>query len=188
MSRIGDQPVELPDDVEASLEGSMLTISGPVGELTREIPDEIELTFEGNTIIVERPDDSRQARSQQGLTRSLISNMVDGCADGFTKALEINGVGYRAEQHGEYLRFDLGFSHPILFELPDQIEATLESQTEIELESPDKELLGQVAAKIRNLRPPEPYKGKGIKYSDETIRRKVGKAGVATGGGGGAGG
>lgn len=185
MSRIGDQPVELPDDVDASVDGSTLTVSGPVGELGREIPEETELTFEDGTIIVERPDDSRDARSKQGLTRSLISNMVDGVANGFTKELEINGVGYRAEQHGEYLRFDLGFSHPILFELPEKIEATLESQTEIELESPDKELLGQVAAKIRNLRPPEPYKGKGIKYKDEQVRRKVGKAGVATGSGAG---
>ncbi|MFB6351108.1 MAG: 50S ribosomal protein L6, partial [Bradymonadaceae bacterium] len=159
MSRIGDQPVELPDGVDASVEGSALTISGPVGELQRQIPKEIGLTIDDGVITVERPDNTRDARSKQGLTRSLISNMVDGCADGFTKELEINGVGYRAEKHGEYLRFDLGFSHPILFELPEQIEVTLESQTEVELTSPDKELLGQVAAKIRNLRPPEPYKG-----------------------------
>ena len=179
MSRIGKQPVEIPDDVDVSLEGQTLTISGSVGELTREIPEEVTLDVDGDEINVVRPDDSREARSQQGLTRSLIANMVDGCSNGFTRELEINGVGYRAEKHGEYIRFDLGYSHPILFELPEQVEATLESQTEIELKSPDKELLGQIAAKIRNLRPPEPYKGKGVKYKDEQIRRKVGKAGVA---------
>jgi large subunit ribosomal protein L6 len=179
MSRIGKQPVELPDDVDASVAGATLSVSGPVGDLEREIPEDIEVEVNEEEINVERPDDSREARSSQGLTRSLISNMVEGVSDGFTRELEINGVGYRAEEHGDYVRFDLGFSHPILFELPEQVEVELESQTELELTSPDKELLGQVAAKIRNLRPPEPYKGKGIKYKDEQIRRKVGKAGVA---------
>lgn len=180
MSRIGKQPVELPDDVEASVSGSELTVKGPVGELVEEFPETVTVEIGDEEINVERPDDSREARSHQGLTRSLIANMVEGVAEGFTRELEINGVGYRAEKHGDFIRFDLGFSHPVLFELPEQIDVTLESQTEIELESPDKELLGQIAAKIRNLRPPEPYKGKGIKYADETIRRKVGKAGVAT--------
>lgn len=179
MSRIGKQPVELPDEVDASFDGSTLTVSGPVGDLERQVPEEIDVSVDGDEINVHRPDDSRESRSNQGLTRSLISNMVEGVSDGFSRELEINGVGYRAEQHGEYIRFDLGFSHPILFELPEQVEVELESQTELELTSPNKELLGQVAAKIRNLRPPEPYKGKGIKYKDEQIRRKVGKAGVA---------
>mgnify|MGYP006286137169 CR=1 FL=1 len=180
MSRIGKQPIELPDDVEATIDGQTITIEGPEGELTREIPEEIGLTIDDDGILhVERPDDSRESRSQQGLARSLISNMVEGVAEGFTKELEINGVGYRAEKYGDYIRFDLGFSHPILFELPEQVDAELETQTEIKLISPDKEMLGQIAAKIRDLRPPEPYKGKGIKYKDERIRRKVGKAGVA---------
>lgn len=179
MSRIGKQPVELPDDVEASVDASTLSVSGPVGDLEREVPEDIEVSVDDEEINVERPDDTREARSNQGLTRSLVSNMVEGVAEGFSRELEINGVGYRAEEHGEYVRFDLGFSHPILFELPEKVEVELESQTELELSSPDKELLGQVAAKIRNLRPPEPYKGKGIKYKDEQIRRKVGKAGVA---------
>ena len=179
MSRIGKQPVELPDNVEASLEGQTVTISGPKGKLSRQIPDVIGLAIDDSVINVERPDDSRDVRSQQGMVRSLVANMVEGVAEGFSKELEINGVGYRAEKHGDYIRFDLGFSHPILFELPEQVEATLESQTEIKLDSPDKELLGQIAAKIRDLRPPEPYKGKGIKYKDERVRRKVGKAGVA---------
>jgi len=179
MSRIGKQPVELPDEVEATVSGTRLEVEGPAGELVEEFPETVTVSVGEEAIEVERPDDSREARSHQGLTRSLISNMVEGVAEGFSVVLEINGVGYRAEKHGEFIRFDLGFSHPVLFELPEQVEATLESQTELELESPDKELLGQVAAKIRNLRPPEPYKGKGIKYRDETIRRKVGKAGVA---------
>lgn len=179
MSRIGKQPVELPDDVEAKVDGSSLRVEGSVGELEKDLPDLVTVTVDGEVIDVERPDDSRKARSHQGLARSLISNMVEGVSEGFTRELEINGVGYRAEEHGDYIRFDIGFSHPVLFELPEKVEATLESQTEIELTSPDKELLGQIAAKIRNLRPPEPYKGKGIKYKDESIRRKVGKAGVA---------
>ncbi len=179
MSRIGKQPVEIPDEVDASVDGKTLTVEGPIGELVRTVPEEIGLSIDDGEIHVDRPDDTRDARSKQGLTRSLISNMVEGVAEGFSRQLEINGVGYRAEKHGDYVRFDLGFSHPILFELPAQVEIELESQTELELTSPDKELLGQVAAKIRNLRPPEPYKGKGIKYKDEQIRRKVGKAGVA---------
>jgi len=179
MSRIGKQPVELPEDVEAEVSGESLRVEGPVGELDKELPETVTVSVDGDVVNVERPDDSREARSHQGLARSLISNMVEGVSDGFTRELEINGVGYRAEEHGEYIRFDIGFSHPVLFELPEKVEATLESQTEVELESPDKELLGQVAAKIRGLRPPEPYKGKGIRYADERIRRKVGKAGVA---------
>jgi len=179
MSRIGKQPVELPEEVEAEVSGSELRVEGPVGELVEAVPEKVSIAVDSDEINIERPDDSREARSQQGLARSLVANMVEGVAEGFTRGLEISGVGYRAEMHGDYIRFDLGFSHPILFELPEKVEATLESQTEVELESPDKELLGQVAAKIRNLRPPEPYKGKGIQYEDETIRRKVGKAGVA---------
>ena len=179
MSRIGKQPVEIPDDVDVSVDETTVTVEGSEGELTKQLPDTISVDVVDGEIQVERPDDTRESRSQQGLARSLISNMVEGVDEGFSKELEINGVGYRAEQHGRYIRFDLGFSHPVLFELPEKVDVTLESQTELELTSPDKDLLGQIAAKIRNLRPPEPYKGKGIKYKDENIRRKVGKAGVA---------
>jgi large subunit ribosomal protein L6 len=179
MSRIGKQPVEIPDGVEVDIGDGELTVSGPQGELTREIDDALELSLSDDELVIDRPDDTREARSIQGLTRSLIDSMVRGVHEGFSKKLEINGVGYRAEQAGDFLRFDLGFSHPVLFEIPEKVSVELPSQTDITLSSPDKELLGQVAAKMRDLRPPEPYKGKGIKYADERIRRKVGKAGVA---------
>lgn len=179
MSRIGDQSIEIPDDVEVDVDDTTVTVEGPVGELTKALPESVEIEIVEGELQVERPNDTREARSKQGLARSLLYNMVQGVAEGFKRELEINGVGYRAEKHGDYLRFDLGFSHPILFELPEQVEVELESQTEIELTCADKDLLGQIAAKIRNLRPPEPYKGKGIRYKDEQIRRKVGKAGVA---------
>ncbi|MFB6265144.1 MAG: 50S ribosomal protein L6, partial [Bradymonadaceae bacterium] len=143
------------------------------------LPAGVDVEVDDGEIVVTRSDDSRQSKSHHGLVRSLIANMVEGVGEGFSRELEINGVGYRAEQYGDYIRFDLGLSHPILFELPDQVTVEIEDQTELKLTSPDKELLGQISAKIRNLRPPEPYKGKGIKYKDETIRRKVGKAGVS---------
>lgn len=179
MSRIGKQPIEIPDTVEVSLEGQTVEVSGPEGTLTRELEEEVDVEYDGDILKVNREDDSRDARSQQGLNRSLLSNMVEGVEKGYEKVLEINGVGYRAEEHGDFIRFDLGFSHPILFELPEIVDVEIEKQTRLTLKSPDNELLGQVAAKIRGLRPPEPYNGKGIKYEDERIRRKVGKAGVA---------
>jgi large subunit ribosomal protein L6 len=174
MSRVGKQPIEIPDGVSVSLDGQSASVKGPKGELERTW-SVVSVTIKDNEIIVERPDDSREARSHQGLVRSLLSNMVEGCATGFTRELEINGVGYRAERAGPFIRFDLGYSHPIFFELPDQVEADVE-QTAIKLISPDKELVGQVAAKIRSLRKPEPYKGKGIKYKEERIIRKEGKS------------
>lgn len=177
MSRIGKQPIPVPSGVEVKLEGRDVHVKGPVGELRRTISDVVTIKEEGDELHIVRPDDSRQARSIQGLTRSLVANMVAGCHEGFTRDLEINGVGYRAEQLGDFIRFDLGYSHPIFLELPEQIEAKVE-QTAISLKSPDKELVGQFAAKIRSLRPPEPYKGKGVKYKEERILRKVGKAGA----------
>jgi large subunit ribosomal protein L6 len=179
MSRIGKQPIEVPEDVDVSLDGQTIEVSGPEGTLTRELEEFVDVEISDDVVKVHREDDSRDARSQQGLNRSLLSNMVEGVENGYEKVLEINGVGYRAEQHGDYVRFDLGFSHPILFELPEIVDVEIEKQTRVTLKSPDNELLGQVAAKIRALRPPEPYNGKGIKYADERIRRKVGKAGVA---------
>jgi len=176
MSRIGKQPIAIPEKVNVSIDGQTITVKGPEGELTREVSDVVAIGIEGNEIIVKRPDDSRNARSHQGLVRSLVSNMVEGCDKGYTRILEINGVGYRAELKGSFIRFDLGYSHPIMFELPYLVSADVK-QTEVSLKSPSKELVGQVAAKIRSLRKPEPYKGKGIKYKEEHIRRKVGKAG-----------
>lgn len=177
MSRIGKLPIAIPDKVEISLTGNHIKVKGPKGELARELSDVVAVAIEDKQIIVSRPDESRQARSHQGLTRSLVANMVTGVTAGFTRTLEINGVGYRAEQRGNFIRFDLGYSHPILFELPKGVTAAVIKQTVVTLTCADKELVGQVAAAIRNLRKPEPYKGKGVKYQEEVIRRKAGKAG-----------
>lgn len=177
MSRIGKQPIAVPDKVEVQLNGNQISVKGPQGALSRELSGVVDVTLEGGQIIVSRRDESRESRAHQGLVRSLIANMVEGVANGFKRNLEINGVGFRAEQRGSFIRFDLGYSHPILFELPEGVKATIERQTQLSLESADREVLGQVAAKIRSLRKPEPYKGKGVKYSDEVIRRKAGKSG-----------
>ena len=176
MSRIGKQPIEIPASVEVKLDGLHLHVKGPKGTLERTLSSEVKVVREGDTLLVQRPDESRTARSHQGLTRSLVANMVQGVAEGYTRELEINGVGYRAEQRKRFIRFDLGYSHPIFLELPDAVEAKV-ANTAVTLTSPDKELVGQVAAKIRSLRKPEPYKGKGVKYKEEHIVRKVGKAG-----------
>ena len=177
MSRIGKQPIDLPKGVDVKIDGQDLVVKGPKGELSRTVSDVITIRLEDEILYVDRPDDSREARSHQGLVRSLLSNMVEGVAEGFVRELEINGVGYRAEQLGRFIRFDLGYSHPIFLELPDGVDAEVQ-QTNVKLHSADKELVGQVAAKIRSLRKPEPYKGKGIKYKEERIIRKVGKAGA----------
>jgi large subunit ribosomal protein L6 len=175
MSRVGKQPITIPAGVEVKVSGSTVSAKGPKGELTRTLSDVVAIAMEGNQINVSRHDDSRQSRSHQGLVRSLVANMVDGVATGFTRELEINGVGYRAEKKGNFIRFDLGYSHAIFFELPAVVEANVQ-QTAIQLMSADKEIVGQVAAKIRSLRKPEPYKGKGIKYKEERIIRKEGKS------------
>ena len=178
MSRIGKVPIEVPDSVEINLQGQTLEVKGPKGELTREFGDYVDIKVEEGNLVVHRRDDSRESRGQHGLVRSLVSNMVQGADKGYKRTLEINGVGYRAEMHGNFIRFDLGYSHPIMFEVPEAVSVEIDRQTKVTLESADNELLGQVAAKIRALRKPEPYKGKGIRYSDEVIRRKAGKAGA----------
>lgn len=178
MSRIGKRPIDIPEKVEVKVDGQNIIVKGPKGELQREFADVVDLQIDGQQLLVQRRDDSRTARSHQGLVRSLVANMVQGVSEGFQRTLEINGVGYRAEQRGTFIRFDLGYSHPIYFELPESVTAQIEKQTQLTLASVDKELLGQVASKIRSLRKPEPYKGKGIKYSDEVIRRKAGKSGA----------
>lgn len=177
MSRIGKKPIEIPQPVQIELGEQHITVTGPKGTLTRALGGVVDVRIEDDQILVERRDDSREARSHQGLVRSLLANMVQGVSTGYTRTLDINGVGYRAELLGSFLRFDLGYSHPILFELPTGVSAVVERQTVLTLSGSDKEVVGQAAAKIRSLRPPEPYKGKGIKYREEVIRRKQGKAG-----------
>ncbi|HDZ90826.1 MAG: 50S ribosomal protein L6 [Deltaproteobacteria bacterium] len=178
MSRIGKRPIPVPDNVEVKIEGDLLSVKGPKGELKRRIHPKISVSREENSILLHAADESRDARSLHGLFGALVYNMVTGVTRGFEKALEIVGVGYRAELKGRTAVFNLGYSHPIDFQLPDGIDARIE-KSKVVLSGIDKELVGLTAARIRGLRPPEPYKGKGIKYSDETIRKKAGKAGAA---------
>ena len=177
MSRIGKKPVEIPSGVEVKLSGNTLAVKGPKGELKRDLHPKMLIAHEGNLITVQRPTDHRFYRSLHGLTRTLISNMVTGVTKGFERVLEINGVGYKAEVKGSVLVLNMGYSHPVNFELPKGVSATVEKLTTIKLSSIDKELVGQVAANVRSVRKPEPYKGKGIKYAEETILRKEGKKG-----------
>ena len=176
MSRIGKAPVAIPQGTKVHVAEGRVRVEGPKGKLERALPPDVTLKIDGSTLKVERNDDGRRARGMHGLTRQLVANMVDGVAKGFTRVLEINGVGYRAEARGTVLHLTLGYSHPIAYQLPAGISAKVEKQVVITLEGADRELLGQVAAAVRELRPPEPYKGKGVKYAEETIRRKAGKA------------
>lgn len=176
MSRIGKMPVTVPAGVEVTIDGTTVTAKGPKGELTRSFPEIMTIKQEGDTIIVERPDDTRAAKSFHGLTRTLISNMVEGVSKGFSKKLELVGVGYRAALKGTDLELQLGFSHPVVIAAPENIKFEVPSQTEIIVSGPSKEEVGQVAANIRKWRKPEPYKGKGIRYEGEKVRRKLGKA------------
>ena len=181
MSRIGKTPVDIPDKVEVTItdspQGQAIKVKGPLGELERTFRPEVTITREENTLIVARKDDSRQARSFHGLSRSLLNNMVVGVSTGFVKNLEIIGVGYRAQAQGSKLNLQLGFSHPLEIEAPKGVSFAVENNTKVEIKGPDKQVVGQVAALIRSKRPPEPYKGKGVKYAGEHIRRKAGKAG-----------
>ncbi len=176
MSRIGKQPISVPAGVEVTIDGSTVTVKGSKGTLTRTFPAMMSIKQEGAEIIVERPDDSREAKSYHGLTRTLIHNMVDGCANGFSKKLQLVGVGYRAALKGKDLELQLGYSHPVVVKAPENITFEVPSQTEIVVSGPSKEQVGQVAADIRKWRKPEPYKGKGIRYEGEHVRRKLGKA------------
>jgi large subunit ribosomal protein L6 len=178
MSRIGKSPVALPSGVEVSVSDRTITVKGPKGTLSREIPGEIEVSIDGAVLTCTRPNDERHNRAQHGLTRSLVNNMVVGVTEGFKKNLEIVGVGYRAEAQGpDALRLNLGFSHPVNVKAPDGITFEVPVPTQIVVSGIDKEVVGQVAADIRSLRKPEPYKGKGVKYAGERILRKAGKAG-----------
>jgi len=179
MSRIGKQPIPFTKDVEVKINGDMVTVKGPKGVLERRIHKKIGVEINGENLLITASDNLRETRALHGLFGALLSNMVTGVTKGFEKALEIVGVGYRAELKGRTAIFNLGYSNPVNFELPDGIDANV-AKNKIVLTGIDKELLGRTAAKIRSLRPPEPYKGKGVKYVDENIRRKAGKAGAAT--------
>ena len=176
MSRIGRLPVVLEKGVKATLADGTLKVEGPKGKLETTIMPGFTLEISDGRIVVKRPGDSQEERSAHGLTRKLVANMAEGVSKGFTRVLEINGVGYRAEAKGNLVNLTLGYSHPIVYQLPPGVTARVDRQVLITLESADRQLLGTVAAQIRELRPPEPYKGKGIKYANETIRRKAGKA------------
>ncbi|RJP60347.1 MAG: 50S ribosomal protein L6 [Deltaproteobacteria bacterium] len=178
MSRIGKLPIPVPKGVEIVFEDATLKVKGTKGELTQGIDMRIGLTFDSERIVVNRKDDDKKTRALQGLTRSLVANMVEGVTNGFTKTLNIVGVGYRAELKEDILGLNLGYSHPIEFVLPKGISAKVDKQVKVTIEGIDKQLVGEVAAKIRSFRRPEPYKGKGILCSDERIRRKIGKSGI----------
>ena len=177
MSRIGKLHVAIPKGVTVTCEGSTVTVKGPKGELKKSFHPDLGIKTENGNVIVSRPSDEKHHKSLHGLTRTLIYNMVEGVTKGYSKTLEIAGVGYKAEPKPYGLMFALGFSHPIEYRAPAGIKLTAPNPTTVQVEGADKEIVGQVAAEIRGLRPPEPYKGKGIKYAGETIRRKAGKAG-----------
>jgi large subunit ribosomal protein L6 len=175
MSRIGRQPIEIPDGVDVALEGSSVKVKGPKGELSLDVPRDMKVSEDGGTLTVERPTDRGEHRALHGLTRSLIANMVGGVTEGYERRLEIQGVGYRAQLKGKALELALGYSHSITVEAPDGIEFEVPQPTEVVVRGIDKQLVGETAARIRRHRPPEPYKGKGVRYSDEHVTRKVGK-------------
>lgn len=182
MSRIGKLPVAIPNGVKVAMDAGAIRIEGPKGKLQAAIPDGVTIKTEGNLLRIERNGEHRKIKALHGLARKLIANMAQGVSQGFTRVLEINGVGYRAEVKGQEINFSLGYSHPIVFKLPQGVSAAVERQVIITLSGADRQVLGETAANIRSLRPPEPYKGKGIKYREEVIRRKAGKAVGSAGG------
>ena len=178
MSRIGRLPIAVPSGVEVSIDGSQVTVKGPKGTLTHTVVEPISVVREDDgTLLVTRPNDERDARSRHGLTRTLIANMVTGVTQGYEKGLEIVGTGYRVQAKGNALEFALGYSHPVVFEAPEGITFMVESPTKFKVAGIDKQQVGEVAANIRKLRKPEPFKGKGVRYEGEVVRRKAGKAG-----------
>ena len=177
MSRIGRKPINIPAGVEVTINGTVVTVKGPKGTLTQKFHPNMNIAMEGTEIIVTRPNDAKENRSLHGLTRTLIANMVTGVTEEFKKELEVNGVGYRVQKQGKDLVMNLGFSHNVVMSETDDIKIDVPAANKIIIHGPDKQKVGQFAAKVREHRPPEPYKGKGIKYIDEVIRRKEGKAG-----------
>ena len=178
MSRIGRRPVVVPKGITVTQNGQTLTVKGPKGELVRTFHAEMKIAIQGDQVLVTRPSEEPKHKALHGLTRSLLQNMVDGVAKGFLKVLEIQGVGYKAEAKPTGLQLALGFSHPVHYKAPAGIKFTVDNNTIVKIEGPDKEMVGQVAAEIRNLRKPEPYKGKGVRYQGEVVRRKAGKTGA----------
>ena len=178
MSRVGMTPITVPQGVKITLGERRVQVQGPKGDLAQNLPAGISCQIEGDRLMVRRRDDSKNQRALHGLMRSLLANAVHGTVVGFTKELEINGIGFRAELKGSDLTLSLGYSHPVVYAVPKQITIKVEKQTRIAVSGSDKQQVGQVAAEIRSLRPPEPYKGKGIRYVGEYVRRKVGKAGA----------
>ncbi|MBW4692896.1 MAG: 50S ribosomal protein L6 [Lyngbya sp. HA4199-MV5] len=177
MSRIGKRPIDIPGKVTIAIDGQSVTVKGPKGELSRVLPGEVAIAQEGETLVVTRQDESRAARQRHGLCRTLVANMVEGVSQGFQRRLEIQGVGYRAQVQGRNLVLNVGYSKPVELEPPTGIQVAVENNTNVVVSGIDKEIVGNTAARIRAVRPPEPYKGKGIRYAGEAVRRKVGKAG-----------
>ena len=177
MSRIGRKPINIPAGVDVKIDGNVITVKGPKGTLTQKFHPNMTVAMEGNVINVSRPDDDKMNRSLHGLTRTNISNMIEGVVNGFSKTLEVNGVGYRVQKQGKALVMNLGFSHQVTVKETDTIKLECPNPNTIIVSGPDKQMVGQFAAEIREKRPPEPYKGKGIKYNYEVIRRKEGKTG-----------
>ena len=175
MSRIGRKPIVIPQGVKVQVDGSTVRAEGPKGKLAQSVPSGLAARVEGNQLLITRSGDDRRSRSLHGLARALVANMVTGVKDGFERRLDIVGIGYRAQLQGRAIQLALGYSHPVVFPLPDGVTAEIDRQTAITLRSADKAVLGETAARLRMLRKPDPYKGKGIKYTDEVIRRKVGK-------------
>lgn len=175
MSRIGKQPITIPATVKVDVKGLKVFVEGPKGKLDMQIPRRTTLKVEGNQVLVTRDGDDAEARAMHGLSRALLNNLVKGVSEGYVKKLEINGVGFKAAVQGKVVNLSLGYSHPINYDIPDQIKVTVEENTKVTIEGPSKQVVGQVAAELRSFYPPEPYKGKGVKYSDERIERKEGK-------------
>ncbi len=177
MSRIGKRPITVPAKVTVTIDGTNVAVKGPKGELSRQLPGNVTVSQEGETIVVNRRDDSRQSRQMHGLCRTLVANMVEGVSQGFQRRLEIQGVGYRAQVQGKNLILNIGYSHQVQIAPPDGIQFAVENNTNVIVSGYDKEIVGNTAARIRDVRPPEPYKGKGIRYANEVVRRKAGKTG-----------
>ena len=178
MSRIGKRPLPVPQGVTIKLDGNSVTVKGPKGELHRQVHEELKVRMDNNQLLVERPSDEARHKALHGLTRALLKNMVEGVTQGYLRTLEIQGVGYKAEVRPPGIRLTVGFSHPVDFKAPAGIKLSVDNNVIVKVEGPDKELVGQVASEIRKVRPPEPYKGKGIRYQGEQVRRKAGKTGA----------
>ncbi|GAA4201158.1 50S ribosomal protein L6 [Actinocatenispora rupis] len=177
MSRIGRKPIPVPAGVDVNIDGATVSVKGPKGELSHTLAEPITAKIEDGTLYVERPNDERRSRALHGLSRTLVNNLVVGVTDGYSKVLEIQGTGYRVQAKGSDLEFALGFSHPVVVTAPDGISFSVQKPTQLTVSGINKQLVGEVAANIRKIRPPEPYKGKGVRYQGEVVRRKAGKAG-----------